>query len=199
MNLFMRVWDRGSTRQRAGDNNDVGAIVCGGWRWMQRWGRIPGRRTCRRNQSRDEERRGECLASIRDHWIQHLDVGGSALVLGDRFSISPRQSSKTLAVGDGTRPIISALELISGQRESTGSRSGTGSAGSSASASAECGIGSRKARLLPCIHILYEDMSNHNGIISPGHTTHVNTEPLLRDLFSASLPTNSYGSSANSS
>ena len=111
---------------------------------MQRWGRIPGRRTCRRNQSRDEERRGEerrgeCLASIRDHWIQHLDVGGSALVLGDRFSISPRQSSKTLAVGDGTRPIVSALELISGQRESTGSRSGTGSAGSSASARADSG------------------------------------------------------------
>lgn len=36
------------------------------------------------------------------HWMRHLDVGGSDLLLGERFSISARQSSNTLA--DGTRP-----------------------------------------------------------------------------------------------
>ena len=44
---------------------------------------------------------GGCAARVRAsvHMMRHLPEGGSPLALGCRFSISPRQSSKTFAVG----------------------------------------------------------------------------------------------------
>ena len=48
---------------------------------------------------------GGCAARVRAsvHMMRHLPEGGSPLALGCRFSISPRQSSKTFAVGEQRR------------------------------------------------------------------------------------------------
>lgn len=43
--------------------------------------------------------KSEILGRDFHHMMVHLDAGGSDLLPGERFSISPRHSSKTLAVG----------------------------------------------------------------------------------------------------
>lgn len=50
-----------------------------------------------------------------NHMTMHLEAGGSALLLGVRFSISPKQSSNTLAVVRGRQKEVGARVEICAQ------------------------------------------------------------------------------------
>ena len=50
-----------------------------------------------------------------NHMTMHLEAGGSALLLGVRFSISPKQSSNTLAVVRGRQKEVGTRVEICAQ------------------------------------------------------------------------------------